>query len=195
MRTRILVLVTLIIAPLALPADKKPQISQSPMDADQIAVYQTFLDSYTTGSKARINLSKITSTFSLAEEKKDSCLKGIAFDATGRTDSIVHEFDPKTALPGNIRLVDPREQQRSIKRNDPGSAIRQGQDVNSAVEAGFAAGLLTLSEVAFDKDRTHAAMSFSFVCGGLCGHGSTILLEKKDGKWRESKGRCSSWIS
>jgi hypothetical protein len=91
--------------------------------------------------------------------------------------------------------VDPEKQHKAIEESDPNNAIRRGQDVKIAVDAGFTAGLLTLSEVAFDKKHQHAAMSFSFVCGGLCGHGGTIVFKKENGKWKESKRQCSSWIS
>ena len=179
----------------AFAGDTKPIVSKSPMDADQLAVYQAFLGSYNNGSKARVNLSKQTAPLNLAEEKREPCLTGIEFDAQSQVHSVVHEFDPQVPVQGNFRLVDPEEQRKAIRRSDPGQAMRQGKDVNSAVEAGFAAGLLTLSEVAFDKDHRYAVMNFSFVCGGLCGHGATIVFEKKDGKWAESKRQCSSWIS
>jgi hypothetical protein len=190
-----LVLVVPFIALFAFAGDTKPTVSKSPMDADQIAVYQAFLSSYNNGSNARLNLSKRTATLNLAEEKQEPCLKGIEFDPQSHVDSIVHEFDPQAPLQGNFRLIDPEQQRRVIRRSDPGQTIRQGKDVDSAVQAGFAAGLLTLSEVAFDKDHQYAAMSFSFVCGGLCGHGSMIVFEKKDGKWRELKRQCGSWVS
>ena len=188
-------LLAAILSPITFAGNTKPVVSKSPMDADQLSVYQAFLDSYDNGSKARLNLSKVTSALDLAQNKNDPCLKDIEFDPKSQFASVVHEFDSQTPLRGNFRLVNPKEQSRSIQRNDPGRAIRQGNDVNGAVEAGFAAGLLTLSEVAFDRHHRYAAMNFSFVCGGLCGHGSTIVFEKKDGKWIESNRRCSSWIS
>jgi hypothetical protein len=194
-RIGVLIFVISLVTSLALAADTKPTVSNSAMDADQVAVYQAFLSSYNNGSKSRLNLSKLTSVFNPAEEKGDGCLKGIQFDIGGRFGSTIHEFDPHIALPTNVRLVDPNDQRKSIEQNDPGHAIRQGKDVNGAVEAGFAAGLLTLSEVAFDKGHRYAAMNFSFVCGGLCGHGSTIVFEKRNGKWQESKRPCSVWMS
>jgi hypothetical protein len=195
MRNRVLgVLISLIVS-FAIAADQRPAVSQSRMDPDQIAVYRAFLSSYSNGSKARLNLSKYTSAFNLAEEKDDACLKGIQLDPAAGFDSTVHEFDDKISLPGNIRLVDPEKQSKAVRENDPGGAIRHGKDVDSAVKAGFAAGLLTLSEVAFDKHHRYAVMSFSFVCGGLCGHGSTLIFEKKNGEWKESKRQCSVWMS
>jgi hypothetical protein len=94
-----------------------------------------------------------------------------------------HEFPPQlVSAEKNIQLVDPQRQRKAVQSNDPGNAIRQGEDVDNAVAAGFAAGLLTLSEVVFDKEHRYAAMNFSFVCGGLCGHAATLVFEKKDGK-------------
>ena len=78
--------------------------------------------------------------------------------------------------------------------NDPGKAIQKGKNVDEAVANGFAHGLLTISEIRFDKTHTHALVSLSFVCGGLCGNGTTMLLEKKDGAWMR-KAQCGGWVS
>src|SRR5579872_4511808 len=193
---RILRLIVPFIALFALAADTKPTVSQSPMDADQAAVYHAFLGSYSNGSKARLNLSKITSPFDLEEERGAACLRGIELDAKSQADSAVHEFDPQiVSTEKNIQLVDPQNQRKAVQSNDPGNAIRHGEDVDHAVAAGFASGLLTLSEVMFDKEHRYAVMNFSFVCGGLCGHGATVVFEKKNRQWKESKRQCSSWMS
>jgi hypothetical protein len=36
----------------------------------------------------------------------------------------------------------------------------------------------SLKEIAFDKDRHYAVVSYSFWCGSLCGHGKTMVFEK-----------------
>ena len=59
---------------------------------------------------------------------------------------------------------------------------------------GFAHGLVTLSEINFDKEHKHAIVSFSFFCGSLCGNGGTAVLEKVDGAWQR-KSNCHNWIS
>jgi hypothetical protein len=187
-----LAFLALLVASPGLGELKKPAISQSPMERDQLAIYQIFLGSYNNGSTARFNLSNLTSTFNPTDGE---CLKGIELDPNGSYHTMIHRFDSRIALPGNIHLVDPEQQEKAIQQNDPNRGIRQGKDVNSAVEAGFSAGLLTLSEVAFDKNHKYAAMSFSFVCGELCGHGSTIVFEKTNGQWQESKHQCSVWMS
>jgi hypothetical protein len=98
-------------------------------------------------------------------------------------------------LPKNIVLVDPDRQSTVIKGNDPDRTMRQGTPVKDAVDAAFASGLLTLSEFAFDKTHRYAVMSFSFVCGALCGHGETIIFQKLNGKWNRTERRCGGWVS
>jgi len=47
-------------------------------------------------------------------------------------------------------------------------------------------GILSLSRVGFNSDRTEAIVSFGFSCGGLCGHSSVWKFTKIDGKWRKT---------
>jgi hypothetical protein len=82
-----------------------------------------------------------------------------------------------------------------VANNDPSIAIREGISVNEAVEKGFANGLFSLSEIAFDKDRRHAVVSYGFHCGLLCGNGALWVFEKVDGKWRKTDLTCGGWIS
>jgi hypothetical protein len=61
--------------------------------------------------------------------------------------------------------------------------------------AGFQAGLLSVSEVAFDEAHQFAVFRFSFICGSLCGRGGTLVFVKVDGKWRKSDRACPLWIA
>jgi len=193
---RFVTLGVLLAATFASAADGKPTLSQSPITSEQIVVYRAFLTSYTSGGKSlHFNLAKHTYPLDLSNEKRnDECLKGIDLDAAP-PESVIHEFDPKTPLRENITLVDPEEQERSVKENDPSRTIRQGQPVRQAVDRAFAAGLLTLSEVAFDKTHQYAVMSFRFVCGRKCGHGATLVFQKQHGQWKELKRDCGGWVS
>src|SRR5208283_4185683 len=67
----------------------------------------------------------------------------------------------------NIALVDPDRQKKEVAENDPGKTIGEGRSIEDAVRNGFAHGLVTLSEIHFDKDHTHAIVSYSFFCGSL----------------------------
>lgn len=44
-------------------------------------------------------------------------------------------------------------------------------------------GVISFSHVGFDGGFDEAIVSASFVCGGLCGHGSGYVLKKLRGRW------------
>lgn len=73
--------------------------------------------------------------------------------------------------------------------------MHKGISVAEAVENGFAKGLFSLSEIAFDEERRHAVVSYGFHCGMKCGNGATLLFEKVNGKWKETDRTCGGWIS
>ena len=178
----------------ATASDTKPKLSKSPMGPDQIAVYQSFLASYANGSRSdHLNLAMRTSPLELSEAA-NACLNGIRIEVA-EEGSVIHEFDPQVSLPTKITLVDPAKQGKKVRENDPGNTMRQSKSVDEAVETAFASGLLTLSEVAFDKTHQYAVMRFSFWCGGLCGHGETIVYQRKNGKWERTNRHCGGWIS
>lgn len=156
---------------------------------------RVFLAAYTKGDRpVHLNLAIRTSPLALPDGITEGCLKGISIDVAN-TGSVIHQFDSQNALSSNVRLVDPDEQEKKVQQNDPSNTMSQGQSVAPAVESAFASALLTLSEVAFDKDRRYAVMTFTFRCGRKCGHGATLVFEKRSGQWKESKRECSSWIS
>ena len=47
-------------------------------------------------------------------------------------------------------------------------------------------GMLLLSRVGFNSDRTESIVSFYFSCGSLCGHSATWKFTKIDGKWHKT---------
>jgi len=55
--------------------------------------------------------------------------------------------------------------------------------------------LFSVSEIAFDQQHNHAAVSYSFWCGSLCGNGATVIFEKIDGQWKKTNRNCGGWVS
>jgi len=55
-------------------------------------------------------------------------------------------------------------------------------------------GIATLSRVGFSADATQALFYISNRCGGLCGSGWYVLMEKRDGRWLMSK-EIEMWVS
>lgn len=58
-------------------------------------------------------------------------------------------------------------------------------------------GLIELSAVGFNVDKTVAVVYMGHGCGDLCGGGSFHVLEKVDGTWKpfEWKGSSCAWAS
>ena len=95
----------------------------------------------------------------------------------------------------NIRLVDANKQAVIVQSNDPNHSIREGKSVKAAVNRAFSTGLFSMSEIALDKEQQRALVSYSFVCGSLCGSGGVWLFEKVDGAWKKSEHVCGGWVS
>jgi hypothetical protein len=93
-------------------------------------------------------------------------------------------------------LVDPGKQAVIIHSNDPEQFLCvRGSQVETAVNDAFSTGLFSVSEIAFDKEHRRALVSYSFVCGSLCGSGGVWLFEKIDGLWKKSEHACDGWVS
>jgi len=143
-----------------------------------------------------------TETLDLSEDK--DCLKGIDLDPGNTSTSVVHRLDNRvTTMKKNIVLVNGELQQKKVEENDPQKLMKRAIDggervtekqLDGSLREAFATGLFTFSEIAFDNRHQHAVLAYSFVCGGLCGHGNTIVLRKVGGKWKQRK-TCRSWIS
>lgn len=202
-------ILTVVVATLSLtlgatPQDDAPKtkLSPDPLTEEQVAVYRDVLDSYSNGSNTALKVADKTETLDLSEDK--DCLKGIEMDAGNTSTSVVHRLDGRvTKMKKDITLVDAELQQKKGEENDPQKLMKRAIDdgervtekqLDRSLRGAFAAGLFTLSEIAFDRRHQHAVLAYSFVCGGLCGHGNTIVLKKIGGKWKQSK-TCRSWIS
>jgi hypothetical protein len=166
----------------------KPAVSPEALGSERMGIYRSFLDRYDNGSGSTLNIAQSTVAFEPREFDK-SCLK--EFKADDLAVRVLHNFAPDAFAERKVRLVDPAKH----KRQDPDDALLRGETVDQALADGFAAGLFTFSEVVFDSSHTHAAFSYAFVCGRLCGHGATIVYDLQDGKWKQSKVGCSSWVS
>jgi hypothetical protein len=56
-------------------------------------------------------------------------------------------------------------------------------------------GILTLSRVGFNADKTQALVYKGWSCGGLCGGGGYTLLAKKKGVWVVGPDIGPTWVS
>jgi hypothetical protein len=164
-----------------------PVLEPSPLTAEDISLYHSFLAFYNNGSQSMLNIANATKPFTPNYGDEAGCLKDFAVTHT----SLVHHFPSGAFADLNTHLVDPHLHQK----RDPGDAIRKGESVDDAVAAGFRAGIFTFSEIIFNAGHDRAAFTYSFVCGGLCGHGGTVIYRKTNGKWVREKDNCGNWIS
>jgi hypothetical protein len=186
----------------AKPQTQKVTESTEKLTSDEIAIYRAVLQrSVPDDSSAAGTLNVSSTTYPLNPNSPMSglsdsdCLKGIQLDNIATASRSFHELSPDVLPNNHARLVDPKKQQKVVHGNDPSKTIRNGKSVDSAVKDAFGTALFSLSEIAFDKDRTHAVISYSFWCGSLCGNGATWVFEKVGNEWKKSDSSCGSWIS
>jgi hypothetical protein len=180
----------------------KPKVAKDPLTKEQVEVYRAVLKNYMKDSNSALNVSNRTELLELEEHSFDKeCVKGMALE---RTDNpVVHKLSPAVLISRKMVLVDPEQQQTRVDENDPGKLIQKAVDeegkvtnkqLDESIRRAFATGLFSLSEIIFDKSHKRAVVSYGFVCGGLCGHGGTLILEKVGDDWKV-RTTCSSWIS
>jgi len=173
------------------------------MTVEQIAVYRAVLERYVKGSDHTLNLANQTEPLApsdssgSSDENDLSCVKSFDLDLTSRSALLVHRFNPAIALNLKVVLVDPDEQTRIVKENDPQKLMGKGvtdKELDGALDKAFKTGLFTLSEILFDKPHRRAFLFYSFYCGRLCGHGSLVILKKAGKRWKINK-TCGEWVS
>ena len=184
--------------------EPKPVLSKDSLSAEQIAVYRAALADYMQEEDKALNLADRTEPFGFNDFQDDkSCLKSANIQIDINKANFIQRLDPAVALSPKMILVDPDQQNETVKKNDAGNLIQRSiedqhpvtdRELGESVKQAFATGLFTFSEIAFNKLHSRAALKYSFVCGGLCGHGNTLLLKKVDGKWKVSK-KCGGWIA
>jgi hypothetical protein len=182
-------------------AEPKPILSAKPLTADELAAYRVVLGDFMDNAKGKhpVILAIQTMPFYLSDTDADC---GKNFHMEEGSVGEVHRFRPEdipALISGKmkastLKLVDPEAQAKEVADNDPDKAIHKGKSISDAVENGFAHGMVQLGEIHFDKEHMHAILSVSFSCGSLCGNGTTVILEKKDGHWG-FKGHCSTSIA
>jgi hypothetical protein len=176
----------------------KLAVSLNPLTAEELAVYNAVLAGWISKDTPVVNLADRTVPLGGADPAgggAPGCGKGLDLELLSPT--LVHEFhvgDVAKLGSAKIVLVNSKRGDQDVKENDPWKSIQKGRSVEDSVRNGFAHGLFTLSEIQFDKKHEHAIVSYSFVCGGLCGNGATVILEKSNGGWRVAK-QCDGWIS
>jgi hypothetical protein len=181
----------------------KPVLSNSPLTADEVAIFRAVLKNYLKGSHGVMLLADTTTPTDQSPTSVRTCADEISAKLDPQSMELVHRIDPSVVARLHVKLTDPDVQEKEIKANDPQNlihgAIDEGRRVTTkqlddSVKRAFSSALFTLSEIIFDLKHTHAVVSYSFYCGSLCGNGSTLTLRKVGKEWKVSK-HCGGWVS
>ena len=174
----------------------EPTLSKTPLNEEQRIIYRLFFQWYAAQYPDAANVAIRTIALDPSNHSSQNpCLNGIKLENLAELRSTIHLLDEQLAKGTKLRFVDPMRQLGKIRSTDPDHAIERGKSVDHAVKDAISAGLLSVSEIAFDEKHLHAFMSYGFYCGGLCGHGNNLLFEKSDGRWKISKTSCGGWVS
>jgi hypothetical protein len=174
--------------------------SKEPLTAEQIAIYRAVLIDYFKDSRQWLNLSNKTAPLRLSgPSATGGCDPGFDLETIPSPTSPPHAVDPRVARGLKVTLVDAAGQLAKIRKSDPHNPASDGgdaggQQLDDSERRAYQNGLFTLSEIAYDKQHHRVVVSYSFVCGELCGHGETLVLEKEGGKWKVSR-MCGEWVS
>jgi len=182
----------------------KLKVSGESLTAEQTAVYRAVLQDIQKDSKDTLNLSDTTepirqSAALFTGECPETRQPQVARDSS----STVHHLNSALALNLKVVLVEPGAREEKIKNGDPAILMKRVIDdrqdvpqskIDDATERAVKNGLLTLSEIIFNKKHNRALVSYSFVCGALCGFGNVLVLTKVGENWKIYK-TCEGWVS
>jgi hypothetical protein len=181
--------------PLAPATPARPAIASSTADADEMAVMALVVDSVLAQPNERfLVLADSTSPSHLDAEQLANFVP--ALDSASRAE-LMRDFLAKNAAPGPTPASIPAT---SVIRISNVSRIFAGDgDFSAKWEAFFtrfapARAYNTLSRPGFDAPRRNAVVATGTICGGRCGQGRLIVLEKTGGAWRITR-RVDTWIS
>lgn len=171
----------------------------TPLSEDEVGIYKAVIQEWGARDVTSLNVSAMTSPLEANSTSTAlidcACATGIQLESLIRASRTYHKLTPEILRTERVRLVDPTKQAPIVRTNDPANALKRGRSLNDAVENAFAHGLFSLSEIAFDKEHKHALVSYSFVCGSLCGSGSTRIFEKTGSEWKRTTRSCGGWVS
>ncbi|MBO0721788.1 MAG: hypothetical protein J2P41_13245 [Blastocatellia bacterium] len=162
-------------------------------DADAYEVYAAILPSNWTGSASKaikLVIQSKASAFKMCVKPKGESIE-ILKDAI----SDYVELSKKSwLLQRRFSIEKPYE---LITSEELKSIFEHGSWEKFYVRYPNSGGVIDLSPVGFNKEKTVAIVYMGHSCGGLCGAGTFYVLQKKDGKWGPLKynGSSCSWVS
>jgi hypothetical protein len=196
---------------LAIPQLVKPVAtakSQADLEAEKYAVLSAVIkDMYLQGETTQIVIehegtcaapertNEMSEESSLAFESEEYAikalpeLKGETIDDFHVNIRKCHHLARKFDIPVKYELITDKDTDRFFGRDN----LRSGWQGFYAKYKG-SPGITTFSNVGFDDAMTQALLTTGNTCGGLCGAGHFVMLQKENGVWVVKK-KIVTWIS
>jgi hypothetical protein len=159
--------------------EPKPSVSNNHLNADQAAIYRAALADFKPSPGRTPQLANITVPLRRQYTAFENCVAGIREPSEQDPHLPVHRLDSSVVGGMDLPLVGPWEVPQ-MRHSPPDPTAPH-------------LGLLTLSEIAFDREHLHAIATYDFNCGGLCGRGKMLAFSKSGEGWKISK-ICGSWM-
>jgi hypothetical protein len=189
-----------IIALAALPFASAQSIENATIEREEYAVYSAMIVDYAYEETGTFVIANPTSNWTYETKLKDLRFFFPTSPQAALSQETLEDFlqrnkshrwlTPKLEISRKYFLVDRREIEKLI--ND----FRTFQEDWNPLfnEYPSSHGFVTLSRVGFNQQMDQALVHAGWVCPGLCGHWSLILLVKKDGIWRVA-GEANRMVS
>jgi hypothetical protein len=192
LRQIIFLLITLPLLPQSAGVTKD-ELPVSYTDADAYEVYSTIIPSEWPLLVAHSKTLVITSStkgykMCLSPEQESAEIIGPAISDYVRLNEKTWLLQQKFSLERPYRMLSSDESKAIFKEGGWEDFYRQYPD---------SGGMIELSAVGFNTDKTVAVVYMGHSCGMLCGGGGFHVLQKKDGKWIPLKwrGLSCAWAS
>jgi hypothetical protein len=181
---------------LACEAQTQPANRPSSLTEEQLKVYRSWLD--IVGVRLHIkNLANVTVPFDFKGFPEGRpCLKGIELESPSKYLRTTHQFGAEIAKGRELNLVDRHEQLQLFRKGDEASGNRPNQAAQDRAEAKNELNFLIFSEIAFDTGHRFAVLKHILVCGEHCDSGTTMVMEKVDGRWTaKPRSTCAGFVN
>jgi hypothetical protein len=112
------------------PQEAEESEASAQLSADEISIYRAVLRQYESSDPGSLNVSARTYPLDAASPRiglaDNECLKGIPLENLAGLAHSFHDLTPEVLPAKNIKLVDPKQQSKIVRDNDPDKTIRAG---------------------------------------------------------------------
>jgi hypothetical protein len=123
-------------------------------------------------------------------------LNGIELERPSESRQAVHTFGSDITAGREVNIVERHEQLKRLREREGPSGVQPKESPQHSANGKDELNFLIFSEIAFDTKHKFAVLRWIVVCGQHCDSGSTLVMEKVDGRWAPSSRRpCAMFLN